>query len=153
MLTPDDPRLQSFYDAPGHVLRRARQYNTAGFEREVGHLGITGAQYMALKAIVLQPGMEQQELSNVLFFDAATTGGVVKRLEAMGVVRRQASGRSRRGRALYVTPEGEALIAEAQPLLAKVSEILLSPLTPEEREQFMVLVSRVAGVSNSYNKP
>jgi DNA-binding MarR family transcriptional regulator len=153
MMRPDDPRLRDFYDLPGHIFRRAWQRQVAIFDREMGPLGITGAQYVALSAVKIQPGMEQRELSAVIFFDAATTGGIVKRLEAMGVLRRQPSGRSRRGRALYLTAQGEALLAEAAPAIARVSAALLANLTPEEGRTMLALVSKAAGLTNSYYPP
>ncbi len=138
---------------PGHVFRRALQRQGAIFDREVGPLGITGAQFVALLAVQIQPGMEQQELSAVIFYDAATTGGIVKRLEAMGMLRRQPSGRSRRGRALYITPKGEALLKAASPAIARVSAALLANLTPEEQRTMLTLVSKAAGLSNGYYRP
>ena len=153
MPPPDDPRLRGFYDLPGHIFRRALQRQGAIFEREVGPLGITGAQFGVLLAVQIQPGMEQQELSAVIFYDAATTGGMVKRLEALGALQRQPSGRSRRGRALYLTPAGEALLEKAAPALARVSEALLANLEPEERKAMLTLVSKAAGLDNSYNRP
>ena len=153
MMTPDDPRLRDFYDLPGHILRRSWQRHVAIVDRELGPLGITGAQYVALSAIQIQPGMEQQELSTVIFYDAANTGGIVKRLEAMGVLRRQPSGRSRRGRALYLTPAGEGLLKQAAPAIARVSAALLENLEPDERQTFLALVSKAAGLTNSYYRP
>ena len=136
MTRSDDPRFRDFYDLPGHVFRRALQRQGAIFDREVGPLGITGAQFVALSAVI--------------FYDAATTGGIAKRLEAMGVLRRQPSGRSRRGRALYITPEGEALLEKAAPAIARVSAQLLANLEPEERRTMLALISKAAGLSNSY---
>jgi DNA-binding MarR family transcriptional regulator len=153
MMRPDDPRLRDFYDLPGHVFRRALQRQGAIFDREVGPLGITGAQYVALSAVQIQPGMEQQELSAVIFYDAATTGGIVKRLEAMGALRRQPSGRSRRGRALYLTEAGEELLRQAVPAIARVSAQLLANLSPEERATMLGLISKAAGLTNSYYRP
>ena len=152
MMLPDDPRLRDFYDLPGHIFRRAWQRQVAILDREVGRFGITGAQFVALAAIQIQPGMEQQELSAVIFYDATNTGGIVKRLEAMGALRRQPSGRSRRGRALYLTPEGEELVKQAAPAIARVSEAILANLEPEERTTVLALVSKAAGLTNSYYK-
>jgi DNA-binding MarR family transcriptional regulator len=153
MMRPDDPRLRDFYDLPGHIFRRALQRHGAIVEREMGPLGITGAQFVALSAIQIQPGMEQQELGAVIFSDATNTGGIVKRLEAMGALRRQPSGRSRRGRALYLTETGEALLKQATPAIARVSAELLVNLVPEERATLLRLISKATGLSNSYYDP
>ncbi|HTK35238.1 MAG TPA: MarR family transcriptional regulator [Caulobacteraceae bacterium] len=153
MMRPDDPRLRDFYDLPGHIFRRALQRQGAIVEREMGPLGITGAQFVALSAIQIQPGMEQQELGAVIFSDATNTGGIVKRLEAMGALRRQPSGRSRRGRALYLTEIGEALLKQATPAIARVSAELLVNLEPEERATLLKLISKATGLRNSYYNP
>ena len=149
----DDQDLRDFYDLPGHIFRRALQRQVAIFSREVGPLGITGAQFVALSAVQRRPGMEQQELSAAIFYDVTNTGGIVKRLEVMGVLRRQPSGRSRRGRALYITAAGDTLLRQAAPAIARVSAALLSRLDPEEGAAMLALVSKATGLSNTFYAP
>jgi DNA-binding MarR family transcriptional regulator len=143
----------SLYDQPGHIFRRCGQYAAANFEAEVGFLGITPPQYAVLYAISLAPGMEQQEIARAIHYDAATTGAVLARLLKLNTIRREPSGRSARGIAIYLAPAGEALLRRALPAIWRNQVRLLEPLTDEEKPEFLRLLSKAAGVENSFNRP
>jgi DNA-binding MarR family transcriptional regulator len=139
------------YDQPGHVLRRARQFAASVFETEVGFLGVTEPQFAALYAISLAPGMEQQEIARSIFYDAATTSGILARLLKLGAIRRTASGRSTRGVAVDLAPDGEALLQRLLPAIWQHHVRILERLAVDERPVVLELLSRAAGVENTFN--
>ena len=143
----------SLYDQPGHVFRRCRQFAAASFEAEVGHLGVTAPQFSALYAMALFPGLEQQEIAGAIFYDAATTSGILSRLLKMGAIEREASGRSARGVAIRLAPGGEALMQQLLPAVWQHQVRLLERLGRDEKPSFLKLLSKVAGVENSFNPP
>jgi DNA-binding MarR family transcriptional regulator len=149
----DPMKLKSFvemYDMPGYLLRRSGQFVTATFDAEMGKMGITASQLAAFLAVHLQPGMQQRELSAVLNWDEATVGGMVRRLEAQGLLERRSTSRSRRGKEIYMTPAGEEFYARIAPHVAKVQKNLLKALAVEERGQLLYLLSKMMGENNSY---
>jgi DNA-binding MarR family transcriptional regulator len=146
-------KLDSFdkmHDMPAYLLRRAGQLVTSTHDAETGKLGITASQVAAFLAIHVQPGMQQRELAAALSWDEATVGGMVRRLEAQGLIERRSSPRSRRGREIYMTEAGEEFYKRVTPHVAKVQKNLLKAFTPDERDQLMYLLSKMLGVSNSY---
>ncbi len=145
--------LIPLYDMPAHLIRRAHQFVTQVFEREMGYLGITASQLGVLIAAHLQPGLQQNELAGTLHFDEATLGGMVGRLEAQGYVERRSSSRSTRGREIYLTPEGERLYAKIEPHVQNIQGELLARLTPAEQKQFVRLLSKMIDASNSHHRP
>ena len=148
----DQPFL-TLYDQSGHIFRRCGQYSAMAFEEEMGKLGITPPQFSTLYAISLCPGMEQQEIARAIHYDAATTGAVLARLHKLNAIRREPSGRSARGIAIYLAPAGEALLQRALPAIWRNQVRLLEPLTDEEKPVFLRLLSKAAGVENSFNRP
>jgi DNA-binding MarR family transcriptional regulator len=148
----DQPFLP-LYDQPGHIFRRCAQYSAMTFEREVGGLGITPPQFSALYAISMAPGMEQQEIARAIHYDAATTGAILARLQKLGAIRREPSGRSARGLAIYLSPQGDTLMRKVLPAIWRNQVKLLEPLTDDEKPEFLRLLSKAAGVENSFNKP
>jgi DNA-binding MarR family transcriptional regulator len=54
--------------------------------------------YAALPVIAARPGLDQAALAGAIAFDRPTTGGVIDRLEAKGLVRRQMGLSFQRGR-------------------------------------------------------
>lgn len=139
------------YNMPAHLLRRAAQRVTSVFEAEMGHLGLTASQLGLIIVVHLRPGMEQREIAAATHFDAATLGGVIQRLETQGYLQRRASDRSNRGRAVYLTATGEALYRQIEPHVTTIQQTLLSPLSATEAATFMVLLSKLLGVTNSHH--
>jgi DNA-binding MarR family transcriptional regulator len=152
---PDRPAqtnpFVSLYDQPGHVFRRCRQFSAASFDETVGPLGITPPQFPALYAIAIQPGMEQQEIARAIFYDAATTSGILSRLMKIGAIQRVASGRSARGMSIQLTPQGRGLLQGILPMVWQHQVRLLGRLSLNEKPAFLRLMSKVAGIDNSFS--
>ncbi len=138
------------YDMPAHLLRRAAQRVTSVFEAEMGYLGLTASQLGLLIAVHLKPGLEQREIAEATHFDAATLGGVIRRLEAQGMIERRPSARSTRGQAVYLSARGEALYQQIEPHVSRIQQTLLSPLSGDESRVFMTLLSKLLGVNNTH---
>lgn len=146
-------RFLHLYSTPGHVLRRAWQYAQACFEREVAPMGVTSPQFSILYAISIIPGMEQQEVAQAVHYDPATTGGVLLRLEKAGLIQRKPSRRSPRGRAIYLTAEGEAQLERVLPSIWRNQNVLMQRLSEDEQAELLRLLSKMAGITNSFNPP
>ena len=150
--TPIDPSLFApLYDLPGHLVRRLEQIIHTLFEAEAGRFGVTSAQYAVLSAVRIAPGLEQREIAQAVGYDAATNGGILHRLEALELVHRSKGTRSRRGHCVELTAAGRRKLRAIEPAIAKLQESLLDPLPASERQQFLRLLSKLAGVTNSYN--
>ncbi|OWU86078.1 hypothetical protein ATO6_04240 [Oceanicola sp. 22II-s10i] len=132
---------------PGHLIRRLQQQATALFGEAMAEtdMRLTPVQFAALSALAHAPGMDQATLAATISYDRATIGGVVDRLVARGVIARAVSQTDRRARVLSLTPEGQALLARARPLVETVQEQILAPLPEAERATFMAQLRRVAG--------
>jgi DNA-binding MarR family transcriptional regulator len=90
--------------------------------------------------------MDQRTLARDIGFDTSTTGGVIDRLEARGLLRRQAAPEDRRVRRIHLTAEGEGVLAQAVPGMLQAQRGILEPLPPAERERFIALLrALVAG--------
>ncbi|MFN7196992.1 MAG: MarR family winged helix-turn-helix transcriptional regulator, partial [Hylemonella sp.] len=94
-----------FQQAPGHLIRRAQQLAVAIFLEETQGFDITPVQFAILSALLETPGVDQVTLAGRVAFDAATSGSVIGRLEAKGLLRRAADPDDRRRKLLWATPE------------------------------------------------
>ncbi|WP_372658357.1 MarR family winged helix-turn-helix transcriptional regulator [Hydrogenophaga sp.] len=132
-----------FRQAPGHLIRRAHQISVGIFMEELVAFDVTPVQFAILNTVMDTPGVDQVTLANRVAFDAATSGSVIGRLEAKGWVRREADEQDRRRKLLWVTPEGEQVVAGMKRGVGRTQQRLLAPLSPDEQAQLMGLLGRL----------
>ncbi len=142
-----EPDLLDGYDLDaqaGFLLRRAHQRHTALFANGMAAADLTPTQFSALVRIVALGRVTQNHLGRLVATDPATIQGVVRRLEARGLVQRLPDPADRRTTVLAPTAAGLDLAAAAIPVARAITEVTLAPLRPDERRQFLQLLSKVA---------
>ena len=133
----------NFTDAPGHQIRRAHQLSVALFMEETASYDVTPVQFAILNALMDDPGEDQITLAGRVAFDAATSGSVIGRLEAKGLIRREADPADRRRKLLWVTPEGQKIALLMKRSVSRVQSRLLEPLSDAERSQLGALLGKL----------
>ena len=146
MPSPTSPIAVDLDQLPGHYIRRLQQIAVALFLEETSELGLTPVQYAAMQAVAQQPLMDQRSLARTIGFDTSTIAGVIDRLEARGLMQRNASAQDRRVRLLTLTAAGGALLAALVPAMLQAQQRILTPLPAAERGEFMrMLAVLIAG--------
>lgn len=139
---------KSLQQIPGHLFRRLHQIAVAKFSLEAEPFGLTPLQWAALDAIERKPGLDQSTLSRDIALDTSTVAGVIYRLEARSLIKRDASPTDRRLRVLFLTDEGRELLLRATPVVTDMQTWLLDPLNPEEQTYFLELILRLVNRSD-----
>jgi MarR family transcriptional regulator, lower aerobic nicotinate degradation pathway regulator len=139
-------------DQPGHHIRRLHQIAVAIFLQEAQTQGLTPVQYAALQAVANAPGVDQRTLAKSIGLDTSTTGGVVDRLQARGLLLRGASLEDRRVRLLTLTDAGQALLRQAIPAMLRAQQLILEPLPPAERQEFMRMLRTLVAANNALSR-
>ena len=139
-------------DLPGHHIRRLQQIAVAVFLQETEPHGVTPVQYAALQTVAQQPGVDQRTLARTIGLDTSTIAGVVDRLEARALLRRNADADDRRVRRLTLTPEGESLLAALLPGMLRAQERMLAPLRKGERAEFMRMLRQIVETNNELSR-
>lgn len=132
-----------FRNAPAHLVRRAHQRAGAFFSQKMQAYDITPVQFAILMALLEKPGLDQVTLADYVALDAATSGSVIGRLEARQWLRRVPAEADRRRKLLWITPEGEAVALATAQRAPDVQEHFMQPLTPEEQQQLVTLLSKL----------
>lgn len=136
----DDYRVEA---QVGHLLRRAHQRATALFLAHIGAEDITPTQFAALVKLRDEGRLSQNHLGRLTAMDRATILGVIRRLDARGLIARAPDPHDGRRTVLRLSPKGVALIRRLVPNGLKVSEAILAPLKPAERDTFLALLRRL----------
>lgn len=94
----------------GYVMHDVTRLFRKHFDRRAVPLGLTRAQWRALKAIGHAQGMSQTELADFLEMEPIPVGRVVDRLQQSGFVERRAHPTDRRRWQLYPTDKAHGVI-------------------------------------------
>jgi DNA-binding MarR family transcriptional regulator len=135
-----------YHSAPGHLIRRAHQLSVGIFAEKTAAFDLTPVQFAMLNALMDEPGEDQVTLADKVAFDAATSGAVIARLEAKGLLRRDADPKDKRRKLLAATKEGEDIVVAMKAAVGDVQTQLMMPLSDDEAQHFTHLLDKlVAG--------
>jgi MarR family transcriptional regulator, lower aerobic nicotinate degradation pathway regulator len=137
---------------PGLHIRRLHQIAVAIFLQETEPTGLTPVQYAVLQTVSNTPGLDQRTLAGAVGQDTSTIGGVVDRLEARGLLQRNASSDDRRVRLLTLTHAGHDLLGSAIPGMLRAQERMLHPLPKRERAEFMRMLRALVNANNELSR-
>jgi MarR family transcriptional regulator, lower aerobic nicotinate degradation pathway regulator len=129
-------------DQVGFLLRVAMQRHTAIFMSRIIR-GLTQTQFAALAKLREVGHCSQNQLGRLIYLDAATTKGVVDRLEARGFVTARPDARDRRRRAIALTEKGRAAVAAAVKVARQITRQTLVPLTAAEQRSVIRLLRKL----------
>ena len=147
-----DPARVELDDLPGYHIRRLQQIAVALFLQEAEPFGLTPVQYAALKGVASAPGVDQRTLARSIGLDTSTTGGVIDRLEARGLLQRNANPEDRRVRLLTLTRAGLALLEQVTPAMLRAQQRILEPLPAAHRKQFMRMLRTLVETNNALSR-
>lgn len=140
---PFNPLREVMWRRPGFLIRRLTQIGQALFFDLCKSESITPLQVGMLTALSMNPWLDQKAIGRELSLDRTTTAEVLKRLADKGLVETRVNPEDRRSRLSVITAEGLKLINDLQESIHRSQELLIEPLSPEDREVFMKLLARL----------
>ena len=126
----------------GYRLDMARCAALRSLHRLLDETPYRPADTTALLLVKDRPGCDQTMLGRALAGNRSVGMKVAARLEARGLLTR-APGRNRRSKGLYISPEGETLLADLVERHAAAEARLTAALAPGERELLLRLLDKV----------
>ncbi|RZS96288.1 MarR family winged helix-turn-helix transcriptional regulator [Cecembia calidifontis] len=95
---------------------------TRAYQPYLEKLGITYPQYLVLLVLWEKDGVAVQTVSDKLILNTNTVTPLLKRMEAMGLIKREKAKDDERKVLIYLTQEGKALQASAASVPEKLME-------------------------------
>jgi DNA-binding MarR family transcriptional regulator len=132
---------------------RFQQICTAMIAEALAGEALVQFEYGTLVFLEIEPGIDQQRLSEALGIDPSHVSLVVERLHSVGLIERRVDQADRRARKLYLTPDGKTLWRRLRPKTSAANQRVLAPLAPRERELFLDLLIRVIDGNRAYARP
>ncbi|MFE9610858.1 MarR family winged helix-turn-helix transcriptional regulator [Streptomyces sp. NPDC006012] len=100
-------------------------------------------QAFVLDYLADHPGAIQRDIAQVTRTTAANVSGVLRGLEARGLVERRFEGGDERSKRVFATSDGIELISGREEAMIAVDESILAPLTPAERATLQTLLDKI----------
>jgi DNA-binding MarR family transcriptional regulator len=126
----------------GYQLDMARCAAQRSLNRQLAEGALRPADTTALLLVREQPGCDQTALGRALAGNRSVGMKVASRLEARGLLTRGA-GRDRRSRGLFISAEGEQMLADLLPRHERAEAQLATYLEPGERALLLQLLGKV----------
>jgi MarR family transcriptional regulator, lower aerobic nicotinate degradation pathway regulator len=128
---------------PGHLIWRVQQRAWRLFADVAGSYEVTPVQASVLLVVGNQPGIDQKTLAEVIALDRATTGNVIGRLEARGLLKRVTPPADRRARILFLTRPGALLNRKLGAVTRKARRLLVQDLSVQEQKELIRLMRKI----------
>jgi MarR family transcriptional regulator for hemolysin len=117
-----------------HDVARLRRH---AFDEQAKPMGLTRSQFSVLAHLRRHPEgrMNQSEIAAALELGKVTLGGLVDRLEAAGLARREASEEDRRVKRIRLTNKGRRALQTAQRMRPLLDEFIMRDLPEGTRSE------------------
>lgn len=137
---------------PGHLARRLQQAHHLLWTTVVSE-EITSPQFGVLNTLVAEPGLDQRTVGERVGLDRSTIAEVVGRLIRRGLLDKVRDPEDGRRFLLRLTDEGTRTHRRLTVRTARMNQIFLAPLSPEEQTQFLSLMRRVSDAAEQLRAP
>ncbi|MGZ4542322.1 MAG: MarR family winged helix-turn-helix transcriptional regulator [Mycobacteriaceae bacterium] len=129
------------------ALYSASRETTAAYRSMLDRLGVTYPQYLVLLVLWEQDGRGVHDICEALNLDTGTVSPLLKRLESMGLIKRERLTTDERRVQIHLTDAGSALKAQAADIPAQLGRA--SGLTVEELTHLRDVLSRLSAALHS----
>jgi DNA-binding MarR family transcriptional regulator len=126
------------------LLTQVGSHAAARFAERIAPLGLTPPDVGVLRWLSRSAGVSQQELASALRLHPSRLVSIIDKLEASGLVERQANSEDRRTYALQLTVQGRSVFTEVGRLYEAHHDALCGALTEDEQEHLARFLERIA---------
>jgi len=127
----------------GFLMHDVSRLRRKVFDEAMRPEGVTRSQWWVMAHLSRHEGISQTDLADALDLGRSALGGLVDRLEALGLVRRDADAHDRRAKLLYMTPRGQAMIDTMRAKSDRMSEAILQGLDARQRHELAEMLALV----------
>jgi DNA-binding MarR family transcriptional regulator len=128
-------------DHNAHLIRLAHQRATALFQKAFEGYSVTPTQSAVLATLLRYGAMSQNNLGRLTAIDTATLSPMMRRLQDFGFIERIPSDEDQRVNLVKLTEKGVDFALEVLPIAKRVSDEVLAPLKPRDRQRFLEMLS------------
>lgn len=133
-------KMQAGADAPeaerdetlGFLIHEVANAISQGYSRVMAPLGLTRPQVRVLVWVGYSPGINQAELCEMIGTSPMALTGLLDRMEAKNLVKREENPADRRAKRIFLTDGALALKPEMEKIAAEFRQAVRAGLAPED---------------------
>lgn len=129
----------------GYLLNDVTLLFRKHFDRRALHIGLTRAQWRAIKCLHHREGIRQNELAEFLEMEPIAVGRVIDRLQGAGFVERRADPSDRRCWRLHATAKARAVMDDMRDIARGLRGDVTRDVSVAELEQVIAVLERIKG--------
>jgi len=137
------PRQENWDQRLGFLMHDVSRLRRKVFDDVMKPVGITRSQWWVMAHLSRHDGMSQSDLADVLELGRAALGGLVDRLEATELVRRESTPADRRTKLVFLTDKGRSMIDTMRGQSDRMSEVILAGLDNDDRLRLTEMLTTV----------
>lgn len=137
----------------GFLLAKAYQRGWALFKQELDAYDMTPPQFALLAFLWQQDGLSQVELSEKSQVDRSTVGGLIDRLEKIGMVERHPHPQDRRAYQIRLTPKGKETEQPLTEMARRATARFTAGLSQKDQGELIRMLDILRGERRVYEKP
>lgn len=132
-------------DSFGFLLTDVTRMIRAELDRRIGEagLGLTPGEGRTLSHAFRAGAVRQNVLAERMGVEAMTLSGALDRLEARGLVERRPDPDDRRAKTVHLTPAGEEMLEQIQPIAAALRAEASDAVSPEQWRTFVDVLKTI----------
>jgi len=137
------PRQENWDQRLGFLMHDVSRLLRKVFDDVMKPVGVTRSQWWVMAHLSRHDGMSQSDLADVLELGRAALGGLVDRLEATELVRRESTPADRRTKLVFLTDKGRGMIDTMRGQSDRMSEVILAGLDDDDRLRLTEMLTTV----------
>ncbi|MFJ8888726.1 MarR family winged helix-turn-helix transcriptional regulator [Streptomyces sp. NPDC102402] len=137
---------------PGHLARRLQQAHHLLWNTMVSQ-ETTSPQFAVLNALTAEPGLDQRTVGERVGLDRSTVAEVISRLLRRQLLDKVRDPHDGRRFLLRLTDEGTRTHRGLALRTARMNQVFLGPLSPDEQRTLFGLMHRVADAAEALRVP
>ncbi len=128
----------------GHLIHDVARQLKRHFETAAQRHDLTMTQWRVIAQLSISDGLSQSALAGLCDTDPMTISGVVERLEAKQLVRREPDPDDSRAKIVLMTDKSRAIVGEMKMLAEEVTATAFEGIDPADRDTAMRVLNQMS---------
>lgn len=135
--------MESLIRKLGSLFFRIERRRDRIVTHHILQIGLYRSQHMLLMDIGNQPGVAQRDLASNRDISAAAVAVNLKKLEKMGLIRREIDPDDNRFNCVFLTPKGEEVVQQSLSIFEDLEREMFQVFSEEEKHQLEEYLKRL----------